>query len=315
MRVLGAAYAAHRLGGVAIGAAKRPINAYRANSMERSMGREEATRDLAYGELESQELDAAGRVHENGKERTASYQRNMEKSDQRLGELKQNPDYKAYTSWRTSKAAHDSLAEPVRRTAVPPEEPDSDVLLRGRRIADQVSRLQQGRNVLKDHHSDASSLVQRGERNLREHGQLLSPSEVQNRVEGRRANLAETKSDPHAWKRPENLALADGGGKLMTPDRLGQLEKRAPSDPAARRELEVTKNQVSERMQASERLLTGVPIRNRFDRNVPASNPAQAASVLHDRGKRSELDAEANRRRGELRTHRRRTRLYRAAGR
>ena len=316
MRVLGAVYAANRLGGAAIGAAKRPINAYRTNRLEQVMGREQATRDMAYGELESQELDAAGRVHQDGKERTASYQRNLEKTDQRLGELKQNPDYRAYTSWRTSKAAHDSLAEPVRKTAVAPEEPDSDTLLRGRRISDQVSRLQTARNALKENHSEARSLVQRGELNLREHGQLLSPAEVQNRIEARRTGLAQTKSDPHAWRRPENLALADGGGKLLTPQRIRDLEQQAADPekhPHARAELEATRRQVTERMQSSERLLTGVPVRNRFDRNVPASNPQQAASVLNDRGKRFELDTEADRRRSELRTHRRRTRLYRAA--
>jgi hypothetical protein len=308
-RVLGAAYSAHRIGGVVAGAAKRPINAYRANALERRMGERDATRDLAFDELGHQELDVASRLHDHSRERADNSQRALDSTDQRLNELKQNPDYKKYVAWKQSKAAYDRQPSRLKKEFEPPERPLVDELTRGEHIAEQISDLQGHRSGLKQEHSEAQGVVNHGERNLHAHGQLLSPSEIQDRVEARRSSLARDKVDPGAWKRPENLALANG--ELITPEKLTRLEGRARHDPGARQKLETTRRQVTERMQASERLLQGVPTRNQFDRNTTASAPDVASKHLRDSGKESMLSERAQARRRELKHRRYTQRMYR----
>lgn len=333
MRVLGAAYAANRLGGAAVGAIKRPINAYRTRSLERDMGYEDATRDLAMGELEAQELDAAGRSHDHDKERMANSQNRLDRTGQLLDELKQNPDYKAYVNWQQSKASEGRVRKRERHaegrvgTGEPAGHlpsgasraqdqaekiPDWDQLRRGHDMADAASNLEQVRQGLHSEHSEAKARVTHGEKNLHAHGQILSPDELSHRIEARRGSLARNKDDPEAWKRAENLELASG--KHLTPDAIERLESRSQQgDRQAGIELASLRTEISGRMRSTERLLAGVPTPSQSGRRIPASDTERAASALRDRGKRDALDAAAERRRSELRTHRRRTRLFRAA--
>jgi phytoene/squalene synthetase len=169
--------------------------------------------------------------------------------------------------------------------------------------------------VLKQRHAQAQSVVDHGERNLHSHGQVLSPEEVANRVESRRAGVAHNKSEPDAWKRAENLELASG--RHMTPQRLKSLEANAKGPnrvtaAAASAQLESTKRQVTARMQTSERLLEGVPTRNQFNRKVAANAPQVASEELRGAGKKDNLSERARMRQRELKHQRyTRKRLYR----
>ncbi|MGH2833135.1 MAG: hypothetical protein ACRDK2_10210, partial [Solirubrobacteraceae bacterium] len=315
MRVLGAAYAAHRLGGVAVGAAKRPLQAHRVNSLERSMAREQATRDLAYGELESQELDAAQRGYDHHKQTAESAQTKIDWARGELEQLKQNPDYRKYTAWQRSKEAHEKAFGGEEHERERPPIPSPEEQERGRQISQQISRLEGQQSDAKATHAASQAIVNHGDRKLQAHGQLLSPAEIGNRIEARRDGLEQRKSTtPNAWKRPENLELAR---KHTTPERVSELEQQAQQPTKkgrqAQAELQSLKNEVTTRMGVSERLLTGVPTRNQFDRNHSASDPKQAASTLEGEGKKYALDSRAETRLEELRTQRRaRTILYRA---
>lgn len=319
MRVLGAAYAANRLGSAAFGAAsgaiKRPFNAYRTRSLERKMGREDATRDLADEELGQQELDVAGRSHEHNKERAGTYAKALERTDQRLDRLKQNPEYRKYRDWIQSLRTNRKI--PSSETgwgSAPKFEGSKAELLRGGRMAKEVAKLEGGRNRLQERRNQTQRLVDQGESNLRQHGQLLTPGEIADRVEARRAGLASMRSNPNAWKRPENLELA---GKHTTPQQLRALEANAQSTNTAtsnkaKTQLKSIENEVTARMRTSERLLEGVPNGNRFDRNVAPSAPKTAAKELRSHGMKNDLRERARQRRRELKHQRyTRKRLYR----
>jgi hypothetical protein len=304
MRVMGAAYAAHRLGGVAAGAASRPINAYRTRSGQRTLGREEATRDMAVSEMEGQELQAADRSHAHNGERAGIYKKALDNTQAQVAKIKANPDYRQYTAFQQSQQTADEMLTRNSRY-VPPEPLPHDVEGRGEVMAKRLAKLESGKSVLEERHTAARDLVGRGERNLREHGQVLSPTDVTNRIEARRSGLTANATDPNAWKRPENLALA---AKHTTPERIQSLERKAQNPakhPQAREELNSTRQQVKARMEASERLLQGIPGRKQFDKRPEPQSPATAEQqISRQPHRRAELDRIANTRVRELK-HRR----------
>jgi hypothetical protein len=319
MRVMGAAYAAHRLGGVVAGAASRPINAYRTNASERAVGREEATRDLAYGELEGQELGAAARSHDHHAEREGIYKKALDNTQAHAEKIKQNPDYKKYTAWKQSQNAHEGVfGAPKTHGPHQPPKPTTEEQGRGEAMAAKLSKLESGKRVLQARHAQAQDVVRHGERNLREHGQVLSPTEVSSRVEARRNSLTSNSGDPNAWKRAENLELASG--RRLTPQRLKGLEQEAKhKNPqkaaAARLELDSTRRQVTARMETSERLLQGVPSRNQFDKKrAPGSSATAEQEISRRPHGRAELDRLADTRVHEMKRQRylRRRHVYRS---
>jgi hypothetical protein len=302
--VMGAAYAAHRLGGVAAGAASRPINAYRTRSGQRTLGREEATRDMAVSEMEGQELQAGDRSHAHNGERAGIYKKALDNTQAQAAKIKANPDYRQYTAFQQSQQTADEMLTRNSRY-VPPEPLPHDVEGRGEVMAKRLAKLESGKSVLEERHTAAQDLVSRGERNLREHGQVLSPTDVTNRIEARRSRVTANATDPNAWKRPENLALA---AKHTTPERIQSLERKAQKPaqhPHAREELNTTRQQVKARMEASERLLQGIPGRKQFDKRPEPQSPATAERQISRRPSGSaELDSLASTRVRELKHQR-----------
>jgi hypothetical protein len=309
VRMMGAAYAAHRLGGAVVGAAKGPINSYRANSLARREGRQTAASELAGEQLQQQELGAAQRSYDYNKENAEAAKTQLGLTDLQLERLKQNPDYKRYTAWKDSQAAHEKVYGAAARANPVPFSGTPQEFARGRAMANRAHELESARENLSHLHARSQRVVDHGDRNVQAHGQLLSPAEVENRLEARRTQLARDARDPDAWKRPENLALAP---EAPNPTQLHALERRAAGgDATAQARVNEIKGQVTEQMQSSQRLLRGVPAMRVNGRVRPTSTAVAEQELVKDPATRAELDRRAEVRRQDIHRERYRRRVFR----
>jgi hypothetical protein len=332
LRVLGAAYAASRLGGAVAGGIKRPIRNARINSIERRMAEDSATSELASDMLSRQETDGAQRQFVRAERQAGTYQRALDKTGLSLDRLKQNPDYRQLTQHEASTEAYREL---LRRPGgpgagvTPPAPIPPDIRARGEVIRAQVDKLQAGRSTLQKRHAEAQGVVNAGRRNLAQHNSVLSPTELSNRIEGRRLASERAVADPNAWKREENLAsvgfrrdaatgalVRDRAGAPMTAGRLQALERRSTSEIArgvtagpATRDLQTVRREVRGQMDTSRGLLGGVPASRPQNRGAPDPTLKDterdgAQHVLRDHNYQAQLDRRAAERRGELRRQR-----------
>jgi hypothetical protein len=332
LRVFGAAYAASRLGGAVAGGVKRPIRNARINSIERRMAQDSATSELASDMLSRQETDGAQRQFVRAEQRAGTYQHALDKTGLSLDRLKQNPDYRDLVQHEASTEAYRELLnrpEGPGAEVTPPKPIPPDVKARGEVIRAQVDKLQAGRSTLQKGHAEAQGVVNSGRRNLAQHNSVLSPTDLSNRVEGRRLAAERATGDPNAWKREENLAtvgfrrdaatgalVRDRAGAPLTAGRLQALERRSTAEIArgvtagpATRDLQTVRREVRGQMETSRGLLGGVPVSR--GQNRGASEPALkdtdrdgAQQVLRDHNYQAQLDKRAAERRGELRRQR-----------
>jgi hypothetical protein len=202
-------------------------------------------------------------------------------------------------------------------------------MARGEVIRSQVDKLQAGRSTLQKRHAEAQGVVNAGRRNLAQHNSVLSPTELSNRIEGRRLASERAVTDPNAWKREENLAtvgfrrdaasgalVRDRAGAPMTAGRLQALERRSSAEIAkgitggpATRDLQTVRREVRGQMETSRGLLGGVPVSRPQSRGAgdPTLKDAErdgAQQVLREHNYQARLDRRAAERRGELRRQR-----------
>jgi hypothetical protein len=332
LRVFGAAYAASRLGGAVAGGIKRPIRNARINSIERRMAEDTATSELASDMLSRQETDGARRQFVRAEQQAGTYQRALDKTGLSLDRLKQNPDYRQLVQ---HEASTDAYRELLRRPGgpgagvTPPTPIPPDIRARGEIIRAQVDKLQAGRSTLQKRHAEAQGVVNAGRRNLAQHNSVLSPSELSNRIEGRRLASERAAADPNAWKRQENLATVgfrrdattgalarDRAGAPMTAGRLQALERRSTAEIArgvtggpATHDLQTVRREVRGQMEISRDLLGGVPASRPQNRGAPDPKLKDterdgAQQVLRDHNYQAQLDRRAAERRGQLRHQR-----------
>jgi hypothetical protein len=332
LRVFGAAYAASRLGGAVAGGIKRPIRNARINSIERRMAEDTATSELASDMLSRQETDGARRQFVRAEQQAGTYQRALDKTGLSLDRLKQNPDYRQLVQHEASTEAYREL---LRRPGgpgagvTPPTPIPPDIRARGEIIRAQVDKLQAGRSTLQKRHAEAQGVVNAGRRNLAQHNSVLSPSELSNRIEGRRLASERAAADPNAWKRQENLATVgfrrdattgalarDRAGAPMTAGRLQALERRSTAEIArgvtggpATHDLQTVRREVRGQMEISRDLLGGVPASRPQNRGAPDPKLKDterdgAQQVLRDHNYQAQLDRRAAERRGQLRHQR-----------
>lgn len=331
-RVLGTAYAASRLGGMVAGGIRRPLRNARVNAIERRMAQDTATTELASDMLSRQETDGAQREFTGAEQRAGSYQRALDKTGLSLDRLKQNPDYRQLVQHEaSSRAFRELLRKPGGPgPGVTPLAPlPADVRERGDVIRGQIDRLQAGRSTLQKRHVDAQRVVNTGHGNLAQHKSVLSPTELANRIEGRRLATERASGDPNAWRHQENLStvgfrrdattgalVRDHTRAPLTVGRLQALEQRSRAEISkgttngpATRDLQTVRREVRGQMDRSRGLLGGVPKRNPAGRGTP--DPALkddgregAQQVLRDHHYQTQLDHRAAERRDELRQQR-----------
>jgi hypothetical protein len=330
--VLGAAYAANRLGGAVAGGIKRPIRNARINSIERGMAQDTATTELASDMLSRQETAGAQREHAGAEQRAGIYQHALDKTGLNLDRLKQNPDYRQLIQHEASSDAYrELLRKPGGPGAgvTPPATLTPDIKARGEVIRAHIDRLQAGRSTLQKRHADVQGVLNTGRRNLAQHNSVLSPAELSNRIDGRRLAAERATGDPNAWKRQENLStvgfrrdaatgalIRDRAGAPMTQGRLQALEQRSTAEIGkgvangpATRDLQTVRREVRGQIEISRGLLGGVPTRSPLNRG-PAEPALKddgregAQQVLRDHNYQTQLDDRAAERRDELRQQR-----------
>jgi len=331
-RVLGTAYAASRLGGMVAGGIRRPLRNARVNAIERRMAQDTATTELASDMLSRQETDGAQREFTGAEQRAGIYQRALDKTGLALDRLKQNPDYRQLVQHESSsRAFRELLRKPggPGPGVTPPAPLPADVRERGDVIRGQIDRLQAGRSTLQKRQADAQRVVNTGHGNLAQHKSVLSPTELANRIEGRRLATERASGDPNAWRHQENLStvgfrrdattgalVRDHTRAPLTVGRLQALEQRSRAEISkgttngpATRDLQTVRREVRGQMDRSRGLLGGIPKRNPAGRGTP--DPALkddgregAQQVLRDHHYQTQLDHRAAERRDELRQQR-----------
>jgi hypothetical protein len=330
--VLGAAYAANRLGGAVAGGIKRPIRNARVNSIERRIAEDTATSELASDMLARQETAGARRDLTGAERRAGVYQHALDKTGLTLDRLKQNPDYRQLVQHEASQDAYRELLNKPGGPGpgvTPPAPLPADIEARGEVIRAQVDRLQAGRSTLQKRHAEAQGVLTTGHRNLAQHNSVLSPADLSNRIEGRRLAAERAAGDPDAWKRQENLStvgfardaatgalIRDRAGTPLSAGRLQALERRSTveiskgtSNGPATRDLQTVRREVRGQIEISRGLLGGIPTRSPTGRG-PADTALKdtgresAQQVLRDHNHQTQLDQRAAERRGELRQQR-----------